>query len=522
MTTPRVVSQELGGSPLALSAQLGLASQWYPQRPRGGDSWRAYLLSVSERYKSGMWARALAPALEARGEAGARLERVVGNGGAVVSTGQQAALFGGPLYTLIKAISALCLAEHLEKETGIPVAPVFWAATDDADYEEARWAGFALTGGLEIVRLPDAEPSGVPMSRVPIRDLTPLLARLAEASGSAVDPRPLEIARETFASGNTLGSAYLHLLRHIFEPLGIAVLDASHPAVRESAAPVLRSALDRAADIEGALRARHDAIRSAGYVPQVEHIPDLTLVFAEEASGEKRRIQIREAATLDLEAASLGPNVLLRPIVERFLMPSACYVAGPGELAYFAQVGAVAETLGLVRPLAVPRWSATIVEPRVERLLDRLGVTREDLRDRAGLESRLAREAIPAAVSERLQSLRRDLVRDLGTLGDADRDKLVPTASLEGIRHWIEHRLDRLERRYAAGVKRRQLQLMLDVATAAAALYPNGKPQERVLNFIPFLARYGSPLVDAMRAAASEHAQSLIGTKALKSLVERV
>jgi uncharacterized protein YllA (UPF0747 family) len=452
-----------------------------------------------------------------------RLERVARSGGIVVSTGQQAALFGGPLYTFIKALSALALADGLEMETGIPTAPVFWAATDDADYEEACWAAFAMTGGLQVVRLPPAERAGVPMSRVPLREVEPLFEPLVAASGSVVEYHPIEVARDAYRSGETLGNAYLRLLRALLAPLGIPVLDASHPAVRDAAAPVLRRALDRAAHLERALRVRHDSILAAGYTPQVEHLQELALVFAEEAGGEKRRIPLRDVSTYArLPAPALGPNVLLRPVVERSIMPSACYVAGPGELAYFAQVSAVADTLELPQPLAVPRWSATIVEPRIVRLLDRLRIARAELRDRERLETRLARANVPAPIDEALRALHRDLDQDVAALVAADRDKLVPSASLEGLRRSIQHRVSRLERRYAAGVKRRELQMMQDVATAAAALYPNGKPQERVLNFLPFLARYGTPLIETMRSEAAEYAHSLIGAKERQPAVERV
>lgn len=511
MTAPHVLSEPLGGSPLAIAAQRGSVSDWYPARPRGGESWRRYLIDVAEPHRGGAWLRALEPALEATGPAKARLERVASAGGVVVSTGQQAALFGGPLYTLNKALSALALADAFERETGVPAIPVFWAATDDADYDEACWAALAIEGGTRILRLPPPARGGIPMSRMPLTGTEPLVEELARACGSVVEARPLELARQCFADGATLGNAYRELLRRLLEPLGIPVLDASHPGVRERGAPVLTRALERAYDVEQRLRARHGAIRAAGYAPQVEHLPDLTLVFAELPDGEKRRIPLREAAQhLRSPVATLGPNVLLRPVVERFIMPSACYVAGPGELAYFAQVSAVAEALGVGVPLPVPRWSATILEPRIERLLGRLGVTREDLRNKQTVETRLARSALPPVIAERLNALRGDLERDLTALREADRDKLVPAASLEGMRHWVEHRVTRLERRYAAAIKLRESQLMRDVGTAAAALYPNGTLQERVLNFIPFWARYGMPLIEAMRLEALEHARSLM------------
>jgi uncharacterized protein YllA (UPF0747 family) len=66
-------------------------------------------------------------------------------------------------------------------------------------------------------------------------------------------------------------------------------------------------------------------------------------------------------------------------------------------------------------------------------------------------------------------------------------------------------RLQRLERRYVAAAKRREADLMRRVATARAHLYPDGKRQERALNFLPMLARVGAPLLDAMRDAARAH-----------------
>jgi uncharacterized protein YllA (UPF0747 family) len=324
-----------------------------------------------------------------------------------------------------------------------------------------------------------------------------------------------------------LGQAYLCQLRALLQPLGIAVLDASDADLRRAAAPVLTRALEMAAPIERALRERYDAIQSAGYTPQVEHLPTLSLVFAAEPGGEKRRVPIGQANELRKRAdvTSLGPNVLLRPLVERFIMPSAAYVAGPGEIAYFAQLSAVAEVLDVQVPLPVPRWSATILEPRIERLLKRLGTTREDLKDIHALERRLAHQSIPREVADSLRILREDIENDVARLQQANRDKLVPAASLEGLRRSLSHRLDRAERRFLAAMKRQETNLMRDIASAVAALYPEGARQERMLNFVPFLARYGQPLVDLMRSEASRYAAEMLGVAPMRNtrtVVERV
>jgi len=242
--------------------------------------------------------------------------------------------------------------------------------------------------------------------------------------------------------------------------------------------------------------------------------------------GEKRRSSVGDARSIiSAPNEQLSPNVLLRPIVERFIMPSAAYVAGPGEIAYFAQVSAAADALDLPWPLALPRWSVTLLEPRIERLLERLGVSREGGRDRHGVERRLAKAKLPTEVAEALERLRRDVESNVAALASADRDTLVPPASVEGLRRSLLHRLERAERRFIAGAKRREDALMRDIATAAAGLYPNGMRQERVLNWVPFLARYGQALLDRMHSEATRHAALSMGMSAAdlaSGVVERV
>ena len=523
---PRVITEELGGSPLVLAALRGELASWYAKVPRGAGDWQRHLERIRRPQGDGSWLAQLEPAIAPQGAARARLDRVVATGGVVVSTGQQAALFGGPLYTIVKALAALGVADALERATGIATVVVFWGATDDADYEEARATHLAVTGGLRTISLPPAPQAGIPMSEMPMPGVEGLVDELAQACGSASSPEALEVVRACYTSGSTLGTAYVRQLRAVLEPLGIAVLDAAHSALRHAAAPVLTRALEHSAVVEQALVDRYAAIEKAGFNAQVEHVPGLSLVFMTEPGSEKRRVPIGSARdALSAPAERLSPNVLLRPVVERSIMPSAAYIAGPGELAYFAQVSAVADALDLPWPLALPRWSATFLEPRIGRLLARLEISRDELRDRHSVERRLAKAKLPAELANALSRLRDDVESGVAALEQVDRDTLVPPASVQGLRRSLLHRLERAERRYIAGVKRREDALMRDVATAAAALYPNGMRQERVLNWVPFLARYGPPFMELLRDEATRHAGALIGLSAgerASAVAERV
>ena len=179
---------------------------------------------------------AIAPAIAATGAAAARLERVRRAGGVVVTTGQQPGLFGGPVYTWSKAVGALALADALESATGIPTAAVFWAATDDADFLEAS------RPSCSDRRCRTPEPAsragpGTPMSLAPLGDVSSELAALAAACGSAADHRPLAAVASAYSGDATVGGAYVALLRSQLEPLGVPVLDASHPSVHDRERP---------------------------------------------------------------------------------------------------------------------------------------------------------------------------------------------------------------------------------------------------------------------------------------------
>jgi bacillithiol biosynthesis cysteine-adding enzyme BshC len=512
----RIEPAHLGGNALSRLGQSGRApAEWYASRPGSPEEWR----SRAERIGGSVspnWSAQLAPALgNSSGAAAARLARVIEKQGVVVTTGQQPGLFGGPVYTWSKAVSALALADVIEAATGVPTAPVFWAATDDSDFAEGSYTILARAGGVDRVAIESSMPGGTRVADIPLPEMDHPLERLAAACGSAADHRVLNAVRDAYGSGATVGSAYLSLLRTLLEPLGITVLDAAHDAVTRAGHSTLIRALHERERIAHALAARSASLLSAGFQPQVPDLENLTLVFERRGLRRERVPRARGAvAAANAEPGSLSPNVLLRPVVERALLPTIAYVAGPGEIAYFAQVSAVAGAIGADVPLAVPRWSATLVEPHIAAILEQYRLRTEDFADPHAVETRLAREAWPTDVARAVEQLRRDLGERLAGVRASLQglDGLAPSATVDGTGRALEWRLSRLERRINAAVKTRESVLMRDLATARGALYPNGVRQERALNLIPMLARHGLGVFDDMRASASVHARGLVAT----------
>jgi uncharacterized protein YllA (UPF0747 family) len=205
--------------------------------------------------------------------------------------------------------------------------------------------------------------------------------------------------------------------------------------------------------------------------------------------------------------------VLLRPVLERSLLPTVSYFAGPGEFAYFAQVEPVARALGAAVPVVAPRFACEVVETEMLARQQRLGIADADLRDPHAAERVVARSQLDETVSDSMERLRVALETQVRAMREvvAGEDAPVAEEVVEGLARDLAHRIDRFERRLLSGVKRLEHEAMRDVAAVRAALRPNGKSPERVLNFVPLLARYGTGLLERVRDAAAPHARELVG-----------
>jgi uncharacterized protein YllA (UPF0747 family) len=202
--------------------------------------------------------------------------------------------------------------------------------------------------------------------------------------------------------------------------------------------------------------------------------------------------------------AQISPNVLLRPVVERALLPTVAYVAGPGELRYLPLAAPLYEALGVPRQIPVPRWSGIVVEAQVDRVLQKFGGSLEELlADGAALERRVVREDLPPEARAALESLHAQGARDFGTLRSAA-ERVDPTLvrAIEGLARRADWAAERAERKLTNHLLRRREVELSQVGRARTAVLPSGIKQERLLGLPPFQARHGTALLSAVREAA--------------------
>lgn len=494
---------------------LGAAPAFYGPPHADLDSFRQKLVEVATRFgrpERELAARALRPTSE---RARDRLTRFVHEGGAVVTTGQQAGLFTGPLYTIYKALTAVRLAEVLEGDLGVPVLPVFWIASDDHDWDEVNHA-FLLDGdGIRRIDLPTADRRPVSMSR---RTLTAAIdVTLDDAAdvlaGHRYAARYIELARGAYRPGVTVAAAFEAMLAELLKPYDLLITDAADPAIKSASAGVITGALEHAAAQEELLRARTEALLQAGYHAQVPVLERGTNVFYHGAGPRERlyrdrggvvgaetgtRMSLFDAVAEVRESpGEFSPNVFLRPVVESAVFPTLAYIGGPGEVSYFGQLSPLFEEFGMSPPVVYPRASITLVEEGLERRMEGLGLAAADLRrPRHELVESLARRAMPKDVRDSLARLSRGVSGGYKDLIETAKS-LDPTlaGALGSIRNESMSRIGRAERKILRRLKELEGERVRELDRIRARLAPGGQPQERVLNVLSFLARYGPELL---------------------------
>lgn len=455
--------------------------------------------------------------------AASRLESILAGNGFVVTTGQQAGLFGGPLYTVHKILSAGALASALEDLLKVPVLPLFWVAADDHDWAEVRHttvlSGDGTPALIEIDQPEDTPPHAM-ADRVLGRELDAALSRLEQLiPATEFSDGLLEQVRSAYRPGRTMAAAFESLLADLFRGHDLLLLSSAHPALKEAARPVLLREVRHAGEHARVVREQTERLASAGYGPQVEISDDAANLFFHDEQGRHRlvrdgdgwtlrrtRRRMSEAeliAMLEDSPGRFSPNVLLRPVVESALLPTLAYVGGGAEVSYFAQIGCLFHAHGIEPPLVHPRFHVTYVEARVRRVLQKFGLDMAHLdRPFHELAAGLVRDDLPPGVTESADGMRAALETGFQHMIEAAQ-AIDPTlgAWLEKQRNAATFRVSDAEQKVARHLRRRKRIELGQLERAVGGLRPGGAPQERVLNVLPFLARHGPDLLRETRAA---------------------
>ncbi len=518
-----------GLSRLFLDYAVGEAAPFYPTAS-ASDAWmHANLAALVPRPELARLLEAQNHTCHAGPAAIANIEKLRLGARAVV-TGQQVGLFGGPLYTLYKAASAVRLAQLATERTGVAHIPIFWLASEDHDFAEIDHVALrGHAGRLETVRVHEHADkiSGVPVGGV---RLGPAVKQaLAEAASLLGEGNPqLELLRRCYRPEATFAGAFAQWLAAAFREQGLIIFDAAGRPAHQLGAPVLRAAIEEADGLQAALFERGKLLEKHGYHQQVLVKPGASLLFLLRGGAENEphtREPLRRKpdgswaagraaySTADLlsilhsEPERLSPNALLRPVFQDAILPTAAYIGGPAEIAYFAQTGLLHERiLGRQTPV-LPRLSATLLQGRDIRTMEHDGIDLpeifrlqlEEMTQRVGarsmpVEGKRKLHAAGSALTGELDELTvwmRAMDPALGRSADVAASKML-------------YQMNRLRRLAARRELEQNESIRKRIASLYASAYPGGHLQERAEGAASALARHGGALITKLVEAAGD------------------
>ena len=441
----------------------------------------------------------------------------------VVIGGQQPGLLTGPLYTVYKAMSIIKLAEALGRQFPHEFVPMFWNASDDHDWAEVNHTYIIdRAGQLQRLEYPlDPQFEGWSVGEIPLdHGALTVIRRLSEAlAGQGFTDEVEALLLETAEVSATFGEWFSRLMLRLFHQYGLIMVEPGLPELKRLAIPLFEQAIEAPLVPSQLANETGDFLEERGYQRQLHKDPTLCSFFLRE-NGRREpvhyghgtfRVGSRTYTNADLKTLlqdspeRFSPNALLRPVMSEFLFPTAAFVGGAGELNYFAQTRHIYEYFDVPMPVPHLRLGCTLLEPATSRILHKYDLSPLGLRDPDHALTEWIRARADIASPALWQELREQVYRPLSALKGRVRavDPTLET-SLEGTLNYMMFRIGKFEKKLVRHLKQAEHLTATQLRRAAEALYPKRDLQERTLNGMSYLSRYGMDVVDTLVQAVPE------------------
>lgn len=450
------------------------------------------------------------------------IEKLKKDNSVVVIGGQQAGIFTGPLYTVHKIISVIKLAAEKEKELHVPVVPVFWIAGEDHDYQEVNHVYIPVEHR--------AQKSNYPMKvlqkkmvtdicldkEVALEWASDLIGSFGETSHTKT---LLHFVKEQLEKSVTFVDFFANIIMELFKDSGLLIVDSGDEKLRLLEKEILKRQILHHESITHALLEQQRQIRDKGYPNTIDaNDQAVNLFYCDEKRNERilltfdhenSRFCARNGVIsfskedlyeiADNEPVKLSNNVVTRPLTQEWLFPTIAFIAGPGEIAYWAELKQVFEHFDIKLPPIVPRLNITLLDSSLETDLAELNLSLKTVLSKGAKEEKEKfiasvkdKEAARLFTSliEQVESHYRNIEEKTAEL---DRGLLPLVKKNEKL---ILKQIDFMETKLEESVKYKHQVILNKYARVELALRPNGQPQERVWNLFYYLNQHGLNLIN--------------------------
>jgi len=445
----------------------------------------------------------------------ANLERLSkGDDVLTIVTGQQFGLFGGPLFTIYKTLTAIKLAKEYSEKLSRPVIPVFWLADEDHDFEEIAW--FAAPGDNErrLFQLKDDE-TNQPVGSIEIgSELDNVKSVIKdELTDTDFSDALWEFVNNCYQDGKTHVFAFAQLMDRLFSKHGLVLCGSNFKPLKEIAKPVLKRSVT---DIKKHISCLEDQTEkiTQNFHQQVTlgssnlfylhpqkgriKIDEESGIWSVDKVGRYSRNELLEL--IDTHPERFSPNVFLRPVFQDYLLPTLAYVAGPGEVAYYGQMKTFYHQFDMNMPVIYPRLSGSLIESGIERIMEKLPFGFCEYAKRIeDLESEYVDktekhdiEAIFKHWKNRVNEISKHPVSEIAEIEPTLENAADKVTAVFG------NELDRLKGKVYRSVKQQEQTQLKRIRKIKSQLFPDGGLQERSISYLYFMNKYGLDIWDLL------------------------
>jgi len=450
----------------------------------------------------------------------------IADGAAVISGGQQAGLWTGPLLVIHKAVSIIQAAKSASAQLNAPVVPVFWIAGEDHDWDEVNHT-FMVAGDQQLKKLVVQRDyqlrTSVSRTKIEKQQWDTLIAELSEVlSGSEYKDQLLLTLEQIVAESTSLSDCFARVMTLLFSDYGLVLIDSDDPQVRELEKEMFHTLLERNDELESAYLHSANLVQQLGYTLQADVTEGSAnlFLFVKEANDDRvllykdgdryrdRKGQYEWSKDELTELLQVSPqqfsnNVLTRPLMQDYLFPVLGTVLGPGEISYWALTKKAFEVLGMEMPIVVPRMSYTLVEGIVVKNMLKYDLSFADVMERFSQRKQAwLKEQDQYNIEERFTEVRNQFIDQytplielattiqagLAKIGDTNMTKIM-----EQLSYMETKMIDAHHKQFDAAI--RQLDRV------ELSIHPNGKPQERVLSMMSYWNRYDKEWLEQLMKA---------------------
>lgn len=430
-----------------------------------------------------------------------------------IVTGQQLGILGGPLYTFYKIITTIKLSRFLsERYNDYNFVPVFWMEADDHDFNEVRTtkvideANSLLTIGYkEEIEEDDLKQSvGMINLESSINDFFNKLNNSLKTTD--FKPSILDRLKNIYKEGTSFKVAFRELLFNYFDEFGLVIFDPQDNEVKKLLKPIFKKEItdfrihtERLVQVSATLEELYHAqvkVKPVNLFLRVDEGRYSIEPVDNEYRLRRKRKSFSQEQLLELlenEPDKFSPNVLLRPICQDYLFPTAFYIAGPSEISYFAQIKPLYELYDIVEPIIYPRSSVTILENSIANSLEKHSVSiNEIFIDVENVKKKIINTVEESSIDEMFDGITNQVEATFDQLKEKllDLDKTIADSS-NRYRDKIISTVNELKSKAEKAQQKKYEVTLRQIDRAAVNLFPNSNLQEREINFVYFANKYG-------------------------------